>query len=138
MQLLIVDDNKNIRDGIKNLLRNKLQIQITEADNGMAALNMAIEENYDILLIDITMPIMDGIEATKYIIKMKPTTIIVGLYLDFDRDKIVIMEKNGAKKCVHKGDLDLLVLEKVFHELLNNQPEKIKSKLNNDTYTKQQ
>lgn len=127
MKLLIVDDNKNIRDGIKNILRTKYRIEITEADNGMAALNMAIEENYDILLIDITMPIMDGIEATKYIIKMKPATIIVGLYLDFDRDKIVIMEKNGAKKCLYKGDLDLLVLEKVFHELLNKPPRKMKS-----------
>lgn len=127
MRLLIVDDNKNIRDGIKNILRTKYRIEITEANNGIAALNMAVEENYDIILMDIDMPLVDGIEATKYIIKIKPTVIIVGIYLDFNRDKIVIMERNGAKKCIHKVDIDLITLEKVFHELLNKQPRKMKS-----------
>ncbi len=76
MKILIVDDE----DRIRRLLRMYLEREnytIEEADNGSLALEMALENNYDVILLDIMMPGMDGMEVCKEIREKKATPIIM-------------------------------------------------------------
>ncbi|MCK4875601.1 MAG: response regulator, partial [Sulfurimonas sp.] len=73
MNILIVDDNANNRMILKLLLEdfecnnNKTIFKIEEASNGLKAVEMCENGSFDMVLMDIMMPEMDGIEATKII-----------------------------------------------------------------------
>ena len=62
-RILIVDDERIERNGIRFLLKKlNMEFDIDEAVNGLDALEKMRQENYDILLTDVKMPFMDGIE----------------------------------------------------------------------------
>jgi len=87
IRLLIVDDHQIIIDGLKSLLEDEADIKLLgEANNGKEALDILKLLDVDIVLMDIDMPIMNGIEATKQILK------------DFPNVKVVIlsMHKEGG------------------------------------------
>jgi two-component system response regulator NreC len=87
IRLLIVDDHQIIIDGLKSLLEDEADIKLLgEANNGKEALDILRLLDVDIVLMDIDMPIMNGIEATKHILK------------DFPNVKVVIlsMHKEGG------------------------------------------
>ncbi|OAB36873.1 hypothetical protein PMSD_11250 [Paenibacillus macquariensis subsp. defensor] len=67
-RMLIADDNKNERDGMKYLIsKYQLPIEISEARNGKEALQIVQQQKFDILLTDIKMPFMDGLELVKHV-----------------------------------------------------------------------
>lgn len=66
LKILIVDDSEVNRILIKEFLKNSSFI-ISEAENGMAAVEMAKSEKFDVILMDMQMPILDGYSATKQI-----------------------------------------------------------------------
>ena len=71
-KILIVDDEKIERNGIKLLLKQlDHEFDVSEAGNGMIALDMLKENEYDILLTDIKMPFMDGMELIEKVHGMK-------------------------------------------------------------------
>lgn len=71
-KILIVDDEKIERNGIKLLLKQlDHEFEVSEAGNGMIALDMIKENEYDILLTDIKMPFMDGMELIEKVYEMK-------------------------------------------------------------------
>lgn len=76
MRVLVVDDEKLIRDVIKEylLLEN---IEVEEASNGEEALNKVKQENFDIIIMDIMMPKMDGYTACREIKKIKDIPFIM-------------------------------------------------------------
>jgi two-component system response regulator NreC len=87
IRLLIVDDHQIIIDGLKSLLEDEADFKlIGEANNGKEALDILKILDVDIVLMDIDMPIMNGIEATKQILK------------DFQNVRVVIlsMHKEGG------------------------------------------
>ncbi|BCS80095.1 response regulator [Anaerocellum diazotrophicum] len=95
-RVLIVDDEKLIRKGIRTILeRNLGNLEITEAMNGKEALDLLLKDKYDILFIDIRLPVMDGITVLKKIqnIKQKPKIIIISGYDEF----------SYAKECMQLG-----------------------------------
>lgn len=87
ISILIADDEKLIRSGMAKILRDSLKIplEIIEAKNGKEALELCNKEHPNILITDISMPIMDGVELMKNISKMenKPVIIISSGYDDF-------------------------------------------------------
>jgi len=76
--VLLVDDSKNNQDLISYYLR-KLGANISIADNGLKAVDMAMASHFDLILMDIQMPIMNGIEATKELRKRSYSGAIVVL-----------------------------------------------------------
>lgn len=75
-KVLVVDDEDRIRHLIKLYLEREDFI-VEEADNGSQALEMALEDDYDVILLDIMMPGMDGIEVCQELRKEKQTPVIM-------------------------------------------------------------
>ncbi len=97
-KILIVDDNKNNRMILHLLLDDYLDkhkeflYHIDEAENGESALEMVKNVSYDIVLMDIMMPKMDGIEATKLIKKINKNIMIIAISAmdDIDRQREIL------------------------------------------------
>ncbi len=97
IKVLIADDHEIFRDGFKLMLsRNKHVELIGEAENGRELLQMARELQPDVIITDIKMPIMDGIEATRQIKADLPRIGIIGLSMFDEEEQIMEMLDAGA------------------------------------------
>jgi signal transduction histidine kinase/CheY-like chemotaxis protein len=104
--LLIADDNKSNIFLLKRYLR-KTQLHIDEVGNGLAAVKAAIKNEYDVILMDVQMPIMDGIVATNLIRKnesknMKKRARIIAVTANVMSHQISNYIENGADDVVSK------------------------------------
>lgn len=98
IKVLLAEDHKILRAGIKNLLQGEKDITlIGEADNGIDALRMAMELKPDIVLMDIGMPGLNGIEATKHIYQNTDSIKVIALSMHTEREFVIGMFKAGAK-----------------------------------------
>jgi DNA-binding NarL/FixJ family response regulator len=89
IKVLLVDDQSLIRQGLKALLELETDLEIVgEAENGEVALNLIIQSLPDVVLMDIRMPIMDGVAATREICKNFPGVKVLVL-TTFDDDEYV-------------------------------------------------
>jgi DNA-binding NarL/FixJ family response regulator len=97
IRVMIADDQKIVREGLKMILSLHKEIQIVaEAENGQKLLDMLQNKCVDVILMDIRMPVMDGIEATKKIKSLYPKIKII-ILTTFDEDDYVFNGlKNGA------------------------------------------
>jgi two-component system, NarL family, response regulator LiaR len=97
IRVLIVDDHTIVRRGIKALLAQMDDVQVTgEADNGLDAIRLSQELEPHVILMDLLMPKMDGIEATRQITNLQPhMRVLVMTSFVFD-EKIFPAMKAGA------------------------------------------
>jgi len=103
--IVLADDEKLIRAGLKKILTDSLDIpiEIIEAKNGEEALKLCREKNPEILITDIRMPVMDGVELMKNISKLeekKPAIIVLSGFDDFSYAKAAI--QSGALSYILK------------------------------------
>jgi len=85
IKVLIVDDQESVRQGTKALLTYSYGIDTThEARNGQEAVQLVAEEQPDVVLMDVRMPVMDGIEATRQIKESWPQVkvIVLSMYAE--------------------------------------------------------
>lgn len=121
LKLLIVDDHQLFISGLKLILKDQLDLEITDyALNGKDAIEKARKEKFDIILMDINMPMIDGIEATRDIKRLNKHTkvLIVSMLTDFDTVTKVL--KAGADGFLIKN-ADASEFVKAFHALQNNE-----------------
>lgn len=97
MRVLLVDDHPLVRDGIAGLLRAKGLEVVGEAGNGVEALQKARELRPDIILMDVRMPRLDGLEATRLIKTEIPDIKIVMLTVSDDDQDLFEAIKSGAE-----------------------------------------
>lgn len=103
-RILIVDDHGLIRDGLKVLLERDGKYHVVgEARDGREAIAKADELVPDVILMDIGMPNLNGIEATKRILQKMPDIKILALSILTDKLYIVEMLKAGARGYVPKN-----------------------------------
>jgi len=97
MKLLIVDDDGLIRDSLKILFETKENWTASTAENGEQALNLCREQQPDIILMDIRMPVFDGVEATRKIKSEYPGIKIIMLTTFTDDGYIASAINAGAE-----------------------------------------
>ena len=103
IKVLVVDDHTIVRDGICALLGVVGDIEIVgEAINGKEAFEEVERLNPDIVLMDIAMPIMSGLEATRRICKTFPKTKVLALTQHDDREYVIPVLEAGAHGFVSK------------------------------------
>jgi DNA-binding NarL/FixJ family response regulator len=118
--LLIADDHQLIIDGLIEILKEeKLIGNITSAINGHEAVSKAMNEDIDCVIMDINMPILNGVEATKLIKKGKPSIKVIVVSMLCDASIVSKMLKAGADAFVNKdtgkGEL-LIAISKVMND----------------------
>ena len=103
IKVILADDHRIFRKGLKSLLSEKKNIEVlAEADNGDEALEAAKKYKPEIVVMDIAMPKMDGIEATRQIRERFPDTEVVVLSMHAKKAYIDQVLKAGAKGYVLK------------------------------------
>jgi DNA-binding NarL/FixJ family response regulator len=106
IEILLADDQFLILEGIKAILKSEPKIKVVgTAQDGQTAIAMVKELRPDILLIDIEMPKMNGILATKYICKYLPKTKVIVLTSHKNQDYIAEALLAGASGYLWKGNL---------------------------------
>ena len=104
-RILIADDHSMVRDGVKNLInQNKDLVVIGEASSGTQALELFESLNPDLLIMDISMPDMNGMEVSKNILAKNPNANIVILSMYDDEDYISRCLEYGVKGYVIKNE----------------------------------
>ncbi len=97
IKVVLADDHIVVRSGIKNLLENEGDVEVIgEASNGEEALKVVKELQPDLLIIDIRMPVMNGLEATKMLTQSTSTTKALILSMHDDEDYILQSIESGA------------------------------------------
>lgn len=102
IRVLIVDDHAMVRQGLRTFLElqdvSTLPIEVTgEAANGVQAVELARKTQPDIVLLDLVMPEMDGIQATPKIIECSPRTRVIILTSFGEEDKVLPAIRAGAQ-----------------------------------------
>lgn len=114
MKLIIVDDDKLICKSLDTLLSKEKDIEVIgTANNGLEAINLCKDEKPDIVLMDIRMPDIDGIQATRLIKKAYPDVRIMMLTTFQDKQSIQTALKTGADGYLLKTDKINNIAEKL-------------------------
>ncbi len=97
IRVLLADDHKILRDGLRALLERTAEITVVaEAGDGEEAVRKAAETAPHVIVMDLNMPRMSGIEATRLITTADPSVRVVALSMVLDRESVVETLKAGA------------------------------------------
>lgn len=97
IKIILADDHKAMRAGLVALLNEQSGLEVIgEADDGLAAIKLTKKLKPDIAVLDISMPNMNGIQATQHIITQVPDTRILALSMHSDHQFVVKMLSAGA------------------------------------------
>lgn len=98
IRVLLADDHDLFRNGLAMILDNQSDFEVIgQASNGMEALGKARELQPDLILMDVVMPVCDGLEATRLIKQEFPNQTIVMLTISDEDDKLFEAIRNGAQ-----------------------------------------
>ena len=96
-RVLLADDHKILRQGLQTLLQNEPDIEVVgQADNGRGAIELAKELRPDVVIMDVAMPDVGGIGATRELVNAVPTAKVVALSMHSDRRFVTGMLSAGA------------------------------------------
>jgi len=103
LRVLLVDDHEIVREGLISLLGEERTIEIVgEAANGREAINLASELQPDVVIMDVSMPLINGDEATRQIKMLLPNARVVALSMFEDAETVERMRAAGAEAYVLK------------------------------------
>ncbi len=104
-RILLADDHQMFRNALRLMLeRDPAMVVVGEANDGVELLRIAAERPADVACIDIGMPRMNGIEATRRLLSQTPGVKVIGLSAMTDRDFVLDMLKAGAAGFVTKSE----------------------------------
>jgi len=97
IRVMIVDDHMMVREGLSLFLNADPQIEVVaEAEDGKEAVRLSRDHEPDVVLMDLVMPVMDGMEAMNEILKLRPATKVVVLTSFSDDERVVEAVQGGA------------------------------------------
>ncbi len=127
IRIILAEDHEIVRQGFRSLLEKQADIEVVgEASNGRDAVRMARELSPDVAIIDISMPDLNGIEATNQIIKEVPLTKVI--ILSMHNDEMFV------ENALRAGASGYLIKESAFEELVS----AIRAVIINDMYLSSQ
>lgn len=105
IKILIADDHPVVRDGLSAILETQIDFEVVgEAGNGREAVELVRSLQPDVVLLDLDMPILDGLEALRLIRAERPETRVI-VFTVFDSDeRIITAVQAGANGYLLKGD----------------------------------
>jgi two-component system response regulator NreC len=96
-RILLADDHKIMRDGLRALLETQPDMEVVaETENGQVTVEKARELSPDVIIMDVGMPDLNGIEATRAIVETLPNIKVLGLSIHADKRFVAGMLKAGA------------------------------------------
>lgn len=121
MRIILADDHKIIRDGLRTLIENQSHMEVVgEAENGRQAVEMTLELVPDVVVMDVTMADLNGIEATRQIHKEQPSVKVIALSMHSDRRFVKGMLEAGASGYLLK-DCAFEELARAIHSVISNE-----------------
>jgi NarL family two-component system response regulator LiaR len=109
--VMLVEDHKIVRDGLKTIIERYPEFRVVgEADDGSCAIGMCKKLNPDVVVMDIGLPGLNGIEATTEILRYCPNTRVMILSMYDDENSVVAAFRSGARAFLLKkaSSADLL------------------------------
>ena len=111
LRILLGDDHKLLRDGLRKILQERADWEVVaEAGDGREAVRLALAVQPDVAILDIGMPLLNGIEATRQIVKRLPDVQILILSMHANEAYIIQAVKAGAKGYLLKDSADTELL----------------------------
>lgn len=121
IRVIIADDHKIVREGLRSILQHDLKMDVVgQASNGRGAIELARELNPDVVIMDISMPDLNGMEATRRILEENSSIEIIALSMHSDERFVSEMLKAGASGYLLK-DCALDELERAIRTVLAHQ-----------------
>jgi DNA-binding NarL/FixJ family response regulator len=121
LRVALIDDHPPFRERLRALLEEDPNIEIVaEASSGQEILDIALTTEIDVACMDISMPGMNGIEATRRLLAIKPGVRVIGLSAYADPHYVEAMMDAGAVGYFTKGDAD----DSLLHAMINSTLEK--------------
>jgi len=111
-RLLIVEDHRIMREGIRTLVERTGEVDVVgEAENGADAIRMCRELQPDLVLMDVGLPDLNGVEATRELLRQHPLTGVVILSMYDDEETVISSVRAGARGYVVKRASSVELLE---------------------------
>jgi CheY-like chemotaxis protein len=115
IRVLLVDDHALVRNGLSSVLRYHTELQVIgEAADGQEAVALAATLKPDVVLMDVNMPRMDGVEASKRIKRDLPATVVIGLSMHDGGDHESAMRESGAAAYLTKDSAAERLIETIL------------------------
>jgi DNA-binding NarL/FixJ family response regulator len=112
IKILLADDHRILREGLRSLIDGLPNMEVIgEATNGREALQVAGQQGPDVVIMDVNMPDLNGIEATRLLMKELPTVKVIGLSMYSDKRFVDGLLRAGARGYILKSG--------AFEELAN-------------------
>jgi two-component system, NarL family, invasion response regulator UvrY len=114
LRILVVDDHPVVRQGIMRIIEDTQDLKVTgEAQNGLDAINKIKEQDFDLVLLDISMPGSDGLDAIRQIKKMRPNLPVLILTIHPEKYYGLRMLQAGASGYLTKQNAPFELIEAV-------------------------
>lgn len=119
-KILIADDNASVRTALRQLLEGPEPIEFIEAENGQDAVVKALDFRPDVIILDLAMPVMDGMSAARKILRALPDTPVFLCTMHCSRHLDADAAAIGVRKVVSKAHSRILI--DAVQQLLTAQP----------------
>jgi DNA-binding NarL/FixJ family response regulator len=119
-RILIADDHEIMRRGVRSVLESRRDVDVCEAENGVEAVQKTKEMKPDLVILDVSMPLLDGFSAARQIKEMSPLTPILIFSLHRTEAFLEVAQKIGVSGYISKSE-HIPSLLKAVEAALHNQ-----------------
>ena len=105
-RILVAEDDENFRRALESLLRADGRFAVAAARDGRECVELARELEIDAVVIDIEMPVLDGVEATRLLLDEEPSLPVVAISGNDYEERVLEIRAAGARDYVRKARID--------------------------------